>query len=216
MSEMKFSDNYRDLCEQGGVDSGFQFEFYCQRCSDAWRSAFVPYRAGQASGWLGKAAGFLGGVVGEIGAAADGMAQAGWSNSRDEAFRNAVQEAEAHFHRCAKCFQHVCGTCWNAAKGLCLNCAPDAAVEIEAARSEGEMQAASEKAMEYGKTMGGQHDVKESRQLVCPGCGTEAHGAHFCPNCGMKLAVNSACPGCSATVPPDAKFCPECGHKMHG
>jgi len=61
MGEIKFSDNYNDLSQQSGVNAGFQFEFFCERCNDTWRADFVPYRSGQASGWLSKAGGILGG-----------------------------------------------------------------------------------------------------------------------------------------------------------
>lgn len=214
MGDFKFSDNCNDMSRQSGVDAGFQFEFHCERCNDAWRTEFVPYRGGQASGWLGKAAGLFGGVMGNVGDAVEGMAQSGWSNARDEAFKAAIEKAQVHFHRCARCFQYVCSTCWNAGKGLCYNCAPNAEVEIEAARASGEVSAAGEKAALEGIQRGKKMDVTRDRQLVCPECGAETKGAKFCPECGFKMAVKSACPECSAEIQPDAKFCPECGHRM--
>lgn len=214
MAELKFSDNYSDLSQQSGVNAGFQFEFYCERCNDTWRTDFVPYRSGQASGWLSKAAGMFGGVLGGVGDAVEGVAQSGWGTARDEAFKEAVEQAKRHFHRCAKCFQYVCDTCWNTDKGLCMNCAPDAEVEIEAARAQGEVYAAGEKAALEGIQRGKKMDVKRSRQLVCPKCKTETKGAKFCPNCGFELASKLKCPGCSAEVSPGAKFCPECGQKI--
>ena len=81
MAEVKFSKNYSDLCKHSGVTAGFQFEFFCERCSDTWRSSFVPYRRAQASGWLGKASSLLGGVIGNIGGAAEGLAEAGVRNT---------------------------------------------------------------------------------------------------------------------------------------
>jgi len=60
MSEIKFSDNYKDLSKNSGVNAGFQFEFFCEQCNDTWRSPFVPYKRGQVSGWLGKIAGMVG------------------------------------------------------------------------------------------------------------------------------------------------------------
>jgi len=214
MGEIKFSDNYNDLCQQHGVSAGFQFEFYCERCNDTWRTEFIPYRGGQASGWLGKAAGMFGGVLGNVGDAVEGLAQSGWGTARDEAFKNAVEQAKQHFHRCAKCFQYSCDICWNKDKGLCLNCAPDAEVEIDSAIAEGEVSAAREKAMEEGMKRGKQLDVTRSRQLVCPDCNAETHGAKFCPNCGKQLASSVKCPGCSTEVSPGTKFCPECGIKL--
>ena len=216
MGELKFSDNYNDLCEKSGVNAGFQFEFFCERCNDTWRSEFASYRSGQASGWLGKAGGLLGGVLGEAGEALEGLAESRWGKARDEAFRAAIQQATNHFHRCARCSQYVCDTCWNGEKGLCLNCAPSAEVEIEAARAQGEVYAAGEKASLEGIRRGKQMDVKRERQLVCPQCGAQAKGARFCPECGAQLAVNIRCPGCSQEVSPGTKFCPECGKKLGG
>jgi hypothetical protein len=214
MADLKFSDNYSDVSQQSGVNAGFQFEFYCERCGDTWRTDFVPYRSAQASGWIGKAAGLLGGVLGGAGDAVEGLAQAGWGKAHDEAFRQAVEQAKRHFHRCAKCFQYVCDTCVTRDSGLCLNCAPDAEVEIEAARARGEVDAAGEKAALEGIRRGKQKDVQRSRQLVCPECGCETHGAKFCPECGFQLAGKGICPKCSAELSPTAKFCPECGEKL--
>ena len=216
MSEIKFNKNYTDHSVTSGANAGFQFEFNCQRCGDAWRSAFVPYRGGQASSWLGKAAGIFGGLVGEASTAAEGLAQAGYGKAHDEAFVGAIDQAQKHFNRCARCLKFVCAPCWNPEKGLCRERAPDAAVEIEAARTHGEVAAAAEKATEEGRTRGAQMDVKRDRQLACPKCHAETHGAKFCPECGFKLAVLAQCPKCAAEIAPGAKFCPECGEKLAG
>jgi hypothetical protein len=214
MAEIKFSDNYSDLSKQSGVNAGFQFEFYCERCNDTWRADFVPFRSGQASGWLGKAAGLFGGALGGASEALEGLAQSGWGKAHDEAFKAAIEQAKKHFHRCARCFQYVCDTCWNRDKGLCLNCAPSAEVEVEAARAEGEVSAAREEAISEGARRGKGLDVKRDRQLTCAQCGAETRGAKFCPECGAQLAVKGRCPACSAEVSPTAKFCPECGKKI--
>jgi hypothetical protein len=214
MSEIKFSKNFGDHSIQSGANAGFQFEFYCERCGDAWRSEFVPYRGGQASSWLGKAAGIFGGVLGEAESAAQGLAQAGYGKAHDTAFAAAIEQAKTHFHRCARCLKFACDVCWNSAKGLCRDCAPDAEVEIDAARAAGEVDAARERATIEGKSRGEKLDVTRERQLVCPKCHAETHGAKFCPECGEKLAVQSQCPKCSAEISPGAKFCPECGNKL--
>lgn len=214
MGEMHFSDNYTDLCERNGANAGFQFEFYCENCNDRWRTAFVPFRTGQASGWLNRASGFLGGVMGEISSAAEGMAEAGFGKARDKAFAEAVEQAKGHFHRCANCHNYVCDVCWNAGKGLCLGCAPSLEVEAERARNEGALAGVRDKAYLEGEARGQNVDVKKDRQLICPECGAHTEGGKFCPECGAKLAVKSTCPGCSAEVSPGAKFCPECGEKM--
>jgi hypothetical protein len=214
MSEIKFSKNFSDHSVHTGANAGFQFEFYCERCNDAWRSEFVPFRGGQASSWLGRAAGMFGGVLGEAGSAAEGLAQAGYGKAHDEAFAGAIEQAKKHFHRCARCMNYACDACWNADKGLCRNCAPNAEVEIDAARAEGEVKKARERAELEGESRAEKFDVKRERQLVCPKCGAETHGAKFCPECGEKLSVMSKCPKCSAEISPGAKFCPDCGNKV--
>ena len=214
MAEIKFSDNFNDISEQRGVNAGFQFEFFCERCNDTWRTEFTPYSGGRVSGWLGKASGLFGGIMGSVTDAAEGLAESGWGKAHDDSFRKSIEQAKHHFHRCAKCFQYVCDSCYNKDKGLCLNCAPDAQVEIEAAIAQGEVYAAGEKAALEGIQRGKKMDVKRSRQLVCPECGAETKGAKFCPECGHKLAEKHQCPGCSAEISPGTKFCPECGHKI--
>jgi hypothetical protein len=214
MSEIHFSKNFGDLSVQSGPNAGFQFEFYCERCGDAWRGEFVPFRSGQASSWLSRASGMFGGLVGEASNVAQGLSQAGYGHAHDVAFAAAIEQAKNHFHRCGRCMGYACDKCWNGDKGLCRKCAPDAEVEIDAARAEGEVAMARLRAAHEGEVLGQQIDVKRERQLICPKCSAETHGAKFCPECGEKLAVMSKCPKCSAEISPGAKFCPECGNKL--
>ena len=214
MTEIQFTENFNDLCVETGVNAGFQFEFYCESCHDTWRAEFVPYRSAQVSGWLGKAAGLLGGIASGVEGAAEGVAQSGYGSAKDEAFRAAVEKAKGHFHRCARCRNYVCATCWNKARGLCVGCAPDAAVELEAAKAQGEAAGAIEVAQAEGEARGKKLDVTRDRQLVCPSCGAPTRGAKFCPECGAQLATTTRCPKCSADVVPGTKFCPECGQKL--
>jgi len=211
---MKFSRNYNDCSISHGTGAGFQFEFYCERCNDTWRSSFVPYRSAQASEWIGKAAGFFGGLLGGAGQMVDGVAKAGWGEARDEEFSKALDQAKHHFHRCAKCQNYVCAACWNTHNGLCLECAPSAEVEIESARAQGMKEKAGERAREAGQKQAEKLDVLQERQLVCPQCKTETKGAKFCPECGFNvMSTRLTCPSCGADAK-GAKFCPECGTKM--
>lgn len=216
MAENWFADNYADLSVQGGVNAGFQFEFRCERCQDAYRTRFQGYAAARAAGWLGQASGLIGGLLGQGSDAAGQLADAGWRKAWDGAFQNAAAEAKASFHRCARCFQMVCGKCFHEPSGLCFNCAPDAEVEMEAAKAMGKAMGASEVGQAAGYEAGKSLNAEKPRQLVCPKCGSETHGAKFCPECGEKLAVQAACPDCGHASPPGTKFCPECGAKMAG
>lgn len=211
MGEFKFSDNYQDLSEENGARAGFQFEFYCERCRDAWRSEFVPFKSGQAAEWVGKAAGIFGGILGGVSDVADGVSDHAYGLARDKEFQAAIEAAKVHFHRCPKCTDYFCDSCWNDEAGLCYGCAPSAEVEIEAGFASGRAQAAGEKAALHGVHEGKHMDVKERTQLVCPSCGAETKGAKFCPECGQKLATKAFCTECGGVVPEGAKFCPECG-----
>lgn len=213
--DLWFSQNNRDLSNQYGDDAGFEFEFYCHRCGDTWRSGFENYSLGRASGWLRRAGNMASNAVSNVGwdvaNAVDGLADAGWHKARDAAFQRAIAKAEAHFHRCARCTGHVCDNCFNADRGLCLDCAPDVQAEVEQARAEGEVSAAREAAAAAGAELAQGRDVSTQRQLVCPQCRTETHGAKFCPECGHKQDAPANCGSCAQPVPLGAKFCPECG-----
>lgn len=215
--EIRFANNYRDLCVQSGTGSGYQFEFYCYRCGDTWRSRFEPFKAGRASGWLGQAGSFAGNVLGnagyDLGRAAESVATAGWGVGRDKAFAAAIDAATENFNRCARCADYVCDRCFDEAAGLCLICTPDTAAEVAAARHSGMVDAARDRAREAGMAAAGRLDVSSERQLVCPSCATEAKGGKFCPECGTALGVASGCSGCGADLPPGARFCPECGQR---
>lgn len=213
--ELSFSNNFNDLCQQQGTGAGFQFEFYCEVCRDTWRSPFVPYRSAQAAGWLQRFGGMASSLLGSAGNvlddAADGYARAGWGTARDDAFKQSIANAKDHFNRCAKCHDYACDRCFSTEAGLCVRCAPDLASEVSAARQEGLLQQARENARLVGVANASKVDVATPKQLVCPECATETHGAKFCPHCGHGLNAAVSCKGCSATLPAGSRFCPECG-----
>ncbi|HSW64216.1 MAG TPA: zinc ribbon domain-containing protein [Dissulfurispiraceae bacterium] len=109
---------------------------------------------------------------------------------------------------------YVCDRCWSTQKGLCLHCTPSLEVEIETARSQGEIAGAVETASEEGRQRGQKAVIAKDRQLVCPHCKAETHGARFCPECGKKLAAKRLCTACGAEAGSDAKFCTECGQQV--
>ncbi|WP_406172323.1 double zinc ribbon domain-containing protein [Streptomyces sp. NBC_00996] len=213
--EIYFSSNYRDQCEQHGSGAGFQFDFYCSRCHDTWRSPFTPYNRGRMAGWAEKASGLASGFLGSGGygasRAVDGLAEAGWGPARDEAFRHAITGAQSHFNRCPRCTDYVCDRCWNAGQGMCLQCLPDTAAEALAARQQGLNDAVSDRSYAVGQQSGQRFDVNTDRQLVCPQCSTESRGAAYCSGCGHHLAQPDPCGSCRNPVPQGAAFCPSCG-----
>ncbi|MEU1827349.1 MULTISPECIES: zinc ribbon domain-containing protein [Streptomyces] len=217
-TEIYFANNYRDLCEQHGTASGFQFEFYCWRCHDTWRSPFEPYRGGRLAGWLNRGIGTASGLLGRawwgVTSAAEGLAGSGWGNARDAAFQRAIGAAQGHFNRCARCATYVCGRCWHQEQGLCFTCAPDSAGEMMAARQRGVNDMVTQQAYDEGQRQGKAQDGQTARQLVCPRCRAECHGGRFCPGCGYELAQQASCSSCRATLPDGVTFCPTCGQRQ--
>jgi len=210
-----FSNNYSDYSVQWGNDAGFEFEFYCQRCRDTWRSGFEPYKAARAAGWVRRAANMAHGAASTVGwdvaEGMDGLVQNGWHKARDASFKKSIEAASEHFRRCGRCSDYVCDRCYVTDRGLCLNCAPDLAAEVESARAHGEVDAATQRAREAGMALSAEVDVTTQKQLMCTSCGHETHGAKFCPECGAKQAPSGTCGGCGVQVPTGSKFCPECG-----
>jgi hypothetical protein len=210
-----FSNNHRDMSINYGSDAGFEFEFYCNRCLDTWRSGFEPYRAARAAGWIRKASNMAQGAASNLGldvaSGVDGLVESGWHKARDANFQKAIGAAAQHFHRCARCSGYVCDKCFSVDRGLCANCAPDIAAEVETARAQGLIDAATMHACEVGASQAAEYDVTTEKQLVCTQCHAETHGAKFCPECGHKQQAPGTCGGCGVSVPTGAKFCPECG-----
>jgi membrane protease subunit (stomatin/prohibitin family) len=206
MSEMQFSDNYNDL----STDTGFQFEFYCEHCHDAWRSPFERYAAGTAESLLGAAEGLFGGIFGTARNAVSQVRGAGWQKARDAALRKAVEQARGHFHRCPRCANHYCDNCWNEDEGTCIVCVPRLDPELAAIRREAKVQKARDVA--YASAQVSQEDLAE-RVVSCRTCGAPVGRGKFCPECGEPTSLTRTCAECSAEVPGSAKFCPECGAK---
>jgi membrane protease subunit (stomatin/prohibitin family) len=210
---IQFVSNYNDH----STDTGFQFEFVCDRCGTGYRTKFQPWATGTVSNLLDGASSLLGGVFGQAADISNRVRSAGWQQARDNAFNNAINEVKPHFVQCPRCQSWVCrDRCWNKKRGLCKNCAPDLAVEVSAAQSSAAVQeiwAAPEMSNEDKEFV--KSDLSETVRASCPECGAPlATNAKFCPECGAKLKTTSFCPECGAKLQPGAKFCGECGHKI--
>ncbi len=176
--ESLFGDNYSDLSDE----TGFQFDFTCEGCNDAWRSPLKKYLAGEASQWLNTAGSLLGGLMGNVGSAAESVRDAGYKQAREKAFREAAAEAVKHFSCCSRCRNYFCGKCWNKTKRLCINCAPD--VSREAAAAENEVEIEKERtAIQEGK----KPKSAAKPKAFCADCGEKLPAvSKFCPACGKK------------------------------
>lgn len=205
-SYIHFKDNYHDL----STENGFQFEFYCERCHDAWRSPFDRYAAGTLDSVLGAADGIFGGIFGGARNALGHVKSAGYSKAKDGALQSAAQGASQRFHRCPRCSNHHCDSCWNGDEGSCIGCVPRLDAELAAIGREAKIAKAREVAFEQATVS--KEDL-QARVLSCPSCGAAVGRAKFCPECGTGVSLKRSCTSCSAEVPSSSKFCPECGTK---
>lgn len=217
MATQSFTRNYSDHSN----DSGFQFEFFCDKCGNGHRSSFVRNNVGFAASML-KAAGSLfgGGALSQAGWGADHLKDALRGPAWDSAFKAAVEECRPMFRQCTLCGKWVCPeVCWNHERGLCEDCAPDLREHAPAIQAQAAVEQAREKARETDQTNG----LDLSRPLAAPGVnncgkcnGPLPSGAKFCAGCGTPVPAGASmgkkfCTGCGQTLPPGAKFCAGCG-----
>jgi hypothetical protein len=215
MTAQSFTRNYRDHSN----DSGFQFEFFCDKCGNGHRSSFETNAAGLAASVLKAAGEFFGG---------GGLARAGWGADHlkdalrgpawDAAFKRAIDECKPKFKQCTRCGHWVCPeVCWNHARGLCENCAPDLAEEGAAIQAQVAVEQAQVKAREVDQMRG--YDIQSKAASVGTACtkcqATLSVGAKFCNQCGTPAPSASAgpkfCSQCGGQLGPGSRFCAQCG-----
>jgi ribosomal protein L40E len=208
---IEFTRNYRDRSTQ----RGFQWEFYCERCHNGYRSKFRPSATGLMKDALDVAGSLLGGRLGRARHVGHRVHSVAWERAHDEAFHKASAEVRAYFVQCPRCNEWVCRErCWNESRGLCFDCAPDVAVQAASA------QAASAAAQATTQVRKRAYDVEDyvagdALQAACPHCGAAVKpGAKFCAACGQSLTQGHFCMQCGARIEGKAKFCPECGTKL--
>jgi len=192
MSEkFEFTKNNNDL----STDSGFQFEFVCERCGTGYRSTFKEFMLGKAAGILDIASNIFGGALGRASSVGHQVKSAAWEKAHDGAFREAITEMKPDFIQCPRCSTWVCRkACWNGKKGLCKQCAPDLGVEMAAAQASRSV----EEVWAHAKM------AEEDKKPLAKPC-------KFCPECGGAIGSDLKCGKCGAKLEAGAKFCPECG-----
>lgn len=210
MGLISFTANYTDRSN----DSGYQFEFHCDKCGNGFLSTFQPSKIGIAGGLLRAAGGFFGGGLGRLASASGHIKDALHGPAWDAAFRVAVDEGKQKFKQCSRCGKWVCPEhCWNASRGMCEACAPDLQEEAAAAQASAAKDQVWKKAAETDQIAGVRMDRVQS--ATCPSCGAKATGAKFCAECGKPMqAPRTNCPTCNAKIESGAKFCGECGSKL--
>ncbi len=211
---LEFSKNYNDL----STNRGFQFEFFCDRCGNGFRTQFKPFSLGAISGVMDAANSLLGGFLGKAADVSERISSASQERSHDEAFLEAARELRPEFMQCPRCSQWVCKkSCWNHKKGLCKECAPDLGVEMSAAQSSRSVEEvwAHAAMAEEDKKLGAEN-WRETIRASCPQCNAPlATNAKFCPECGAKLKGAEHCTECGAKLQPGVKFCADCGNKVN-
>lgn len=208
MALIQFTRNYRDL----STDTGFQFEFYCDRCGNGYQTEFQASVLGTATNVLDAANNLFGGVLGKAANVARGVRSAGWEKAHDKAFAEAVEEAKPHFHKCKRCGKWVDDDCWNIQRNFCKECAPDLQDEMSTIQVQAAIRDAQEKADQVDYVTADK--FKKDIITTCPHCGAKSGGGKFCQECGKPLAVEKFCTNCSAKMELGAKFCAECGTKQ--
>jgi membrane protease subunit (stomatin/prohibitin family) len=213
-ARIEFTRNYSDL----STDQGFQFEFFCDRCSNGYRTRFKPSVKGKVTGAMNTASSLFGGVFYKAADLTERVRSATWQKEKDEAFIDAGKEIRHEFVQCPRCSSWVCRQkCWNNQKGLCKNCAPDLGVEMAAAQASRTTEEiwAHSKMAEEDREMLKEKSWREGVRASCPKCESPlAKNAKFCPECGTHINAVVFCSGCGAELKVGAKFCSECGNKL--
>lgn len=210
--ELEYTSNYNDL----STETGFQFEFSCDRCGGGFRTQVIAWKTGTISSALETANSLFGGIFNAAAQVSEKVRSSAWQKAHDQAFADAIQESKPNFRQCPRCSSWVCiKACWNHKRGLCKNCAPDLGVEMSAAQashSVEEVWAHAAMASEDKKLS--EENWRETIRAACPECNEPlAVNAKFCPGCGAKVQTARHCAQCGVKLQPDAKFCTECGTK---
>jgi len=213
MALIQFTRNYADRSN----DSGFQFEFQCDKCGNGHMSRFITSTIGMAAGFLKAAGSFFGGALSRAAYAGDHVKDALRGSAWDDAYNEAVQEAKQHFKHCTRCGHWVCPeACWNEARGLCEDCAPDMHEEAAHIQSKVAVEQAWDKARQVDQVES--LDMKAQRSVAaCPHCKARSSGGKFCAECGKPLAAAKVhCTQCGTELSAKARFCAECGTPRGG
>jgi hypothetical protein len=203
-----FTRNYRDHSN----DTGYQFEFFCDKCGNGHRSSFQTSTLGVASKVLKAAGSLLGGRLWSAGTGADHLKDALRGPAWDKAFEEAIGEMRPKFCQCTRCGTWVCPEiCWNESRSLCEGCAPDLGEEAAVAQARAAVDQVHQKAREVNHVA--HVDMTQQMVAACPSCQARlSPGARFCASCGNAVAVKKTfCSQCGGETPAGARFCPGCG-----
>jgi hypothetical protein len=215
MSSQPFTRNYSDHSNE----TGFQFEFFCDKCGSGHRSQFQTNSLGFAAQMVKAAGSLFGGSMARAGWGADQLKDAFRGPAWDAAFKRAIDECRPKLKQCTKCGKWVCPeACFNHERGLCEDCAPDLREHAVSAQAQVAVEQAREKVAAVDQLRGFDvQNAKLSAPANCPKCQAAlAENARFCAGCGTAVAVPAAsspkfCSGCGAQLQPGGRFCQQCG-----
>ncbi len=219
MTTQAFTRNHSDHSN----DSGFQFEFFCDKCGNGHRSSFKPNALGVAASVIKAAGALFGGAVSRAGWGADHVKDALRGPAWDSAFREAIEECRPQFRQCTQCGSWVCPeVCWNHERGLCETCAPDLREHAPMIQAQVAVEQAWENARKGDQLRGLDLNARplSVSAVNCEKCRAPlVEGAKFCASCGTAVVVPSSanagarrfCPQCGGRAEAGARFCSGCG-----
>ena len=207
MASVAFTRNYTDRSN----DTGYQFEFHCDKCRNGHRSTFRASALGVGS----KIAKGLGSLFGRnqlwsVGHATEYMKdglRARRGTTRSGRDRQITRSSTVHPRG-----KWVFPRLWNEQRHsvqLRANLAEEAAHH--------QAQVASHQLHDKIRNVDqvGHIDPVAEMAGACAHCQSRLQpGAKFCPGCGKPTgagAAKSFCTGCGAQLPPGARFCSGCG-----
>lgn len=204
MTLTNFVRNYHDL----STDTGFQFEFFCDRCGNGHQTRFEPSVISGVTDLLDTAGNFLGGILAGAASLGDKVRSATWEKAHDSAFQKAIAEARPHFKQCSRCGQWMDNICWNHSRGMCKGCTPDLEEEFSNIQVQAAMEQASQVAQEVSYVKA--EKFQTAITVNCSECGAGLKGGKFCAECGTPVKKANQCSDCGSDTQ-GGKFCPECG-----
>jgi hypothetical protein len=208
-SIIPFTQNYQDLSNENGN----QFEFYCERCGNGYRSPFQTDKISAGKGLLRGLSRLTGGALENLANASDELLDRNTNSpAKDRALAEAVESVSPHFKQCRACSNWVCvDVCWNHDIGQCLTCSPNVADELSRAQAAAQVEQINVKVREADWTS--DLDTTTRARVQCPSCGAPVEGGKFCGECGTALQSNKHCTNCGSEMKDGVKFCGECGTK---
>jgi hypothetical protein len=211
MAATAFTRNYRDHSN----DTGYQFEFFCDKCGNGFRSSFQTSALGVGSKIARGLGALLGGNrVWAAGVAAGHMKDGLRGKAWDGAFQKAIEEIRPRFHQCTRCGHWVCPeACWNEERQLCEGCAPNLAEEAAHHQANIAASQLADKLRKVDHVAG--VDPAAMMLGACPHCKARLQaGKKFCAGCGKPVGSGAArafCTGCGAELAAGSRFCGDCG-----